>query len=200
MDIEKKDILVRMLNTPNPYALKFVVNTPLKQRGSASFYSQQEVAHLPLLHSLFDIQGVKQVYVFQNQVTVTHDGSLSETEIERQVTAVIGTRIPIHDSSFISPEEEQNQTSTSKLKTAKEKTPEMLKIEEILDRTIRPGLRADGGDMEVLSVNQNEVRIAYQGACSGCPSAFMGTLEAVENILRHETGCNTLKVIPIDLK
>ena len=199
MDIEKKDILIRMLSTPNPYALKFVLNVSLKDTGRASFYSKQETAHLPLFHSLFDIKGVKQIYVFQNQMTLTHDGSLSEVDIEKQVTAVIGTRLPIHDPNFVSPEEEkQDSASAYKIKTAKEKTPEMLKIEAILDRTIRPGLRADGGDMEVLSVKQNEVHIAYQGACSGCPSAFMGTLEAVENILRQETGCETLKVIPVD--
>ncbi len=199
MDVEKKDILVRMLTTPNPYALKFVLNVPLKNIGRASFYSKQETTHLPLFHSLFDIKGIKQIYVFQNQITITHEGALGEEDMEKQVTAVIGTRLPIHDPNFISPEEEQqNSTPANKIKTAKEKTPEMLKIEAILDRTVRPGLRADGGDMEVLSVKQNEVHIAYQGACSGCPSAFMGTLEAVESILRQETGCDTLKVIPID--
>ena len=122
MDIEKKDILVRMLTTPNPYALKFVLNVPLKNIGRASFYSKQETAHLPLFHSLFDIKGIKQIYVFQNQITITHEGSLGEADMEKQVTAVIGTRLPIHDPNFISPEEEeQNATPANKIKTAKEK-------------------------------------------------------------------------------
>ncbi len=201
MNIDKKDVLIRMLGTPNPYALKFVLNTPLKNRGRASFYSKEDCLNLPLFHSLFDIQGLKQVFVFQNQMTLTHSGALNEEEIEKQVSAVVKTRIPAHDPDFLSvEEEEENSTAVlpddSKRLSKKEKTPEVLKVEGILDRTVRPGLQADGGDLEVLSVEKGEVRISYQGACGGCPSALMGTLEAIENILRQETGQENLKVIP----
>ena len=196
MDIDKKDVLIRMLTTPNPYALKFVLNLPLKNKGRATFYSKADCSNLPLFHSLFDIPGIKQVFVFQNQMTLTHDGSLSEEEIEKQVTAVVGSRITVHNPDFTDFAEEKALASSTE-KTKKELSPEVLKVEQILDRTVRPGLQADGGDLEVLSVEKNEVRISYQGACGGCPSAMMGTLEAIENILRQETGQENLKVIPI---
>ena len=194
MNIDSKDVLVRMLSTPNPYALKFVLNVPLKNKGNASFYSKEEVEHLPLFNALFDIKGLKQIFVFQNQMTLTHDGSVDELEIEKQVTAIVGTRVVVHDPSFQS-FEEQKSSHTEKQK--KPLSPQAQKIDDILDRTVRPGLQADGGDLEVLSVEKDEVRISYQGACSGCPSAFMGTLSAVENILRQETGNDCLKIIPI---
>ncbi len=199
MNINQKDVLIRMLSTPNPYALKFVTNVPLKNTGNASFYSKKDVENLPLFSSLFDIKGLKQIFVFQNQMTLTHDGTLPEEDIEKQVTSIIGTRIAIHDPDFLSFEEErQNRQAPADTSNPTPKlSPEGVKIEAILDRTIRPGLRADGGDMTVLSVTNNEVRIAYQGACSGCPSAFMGTLEAVENILQQETNNPKLKVIPV---
>ena len=199
MNIDKKDVLVRMLATPNPYALKFVFNVPLKNKGRASFYSKADCKELPLFHSLFDIEGLKQIFVFQNQMTLTHDGSLNEGEIEKQVNAVVGTRIVIHDPDFLSVEEQPSagQGTATVAPAQVKKTPEILKVEAILDRTVRPGLQADGGDLEVLSVQGDEVRISYQGACGGCPSAMMGTLEAIENILRHETGWQNLKVIPI---
>ena len=196
MNIEKKDILIRMLRTPNPYALKFVLNIPLKNKGRATFYSKEDCPHLPLFHSLFDIIGVKQIFVFQNQMTLTHDGSLNEEEIEKQATSIIGTRIVVHNPDFNSFEEEQQHTSTSTL-TKKDKSPEVIKVDQILDRTVRPGLQADGGDLEVLSVEKDEVRISYQGACGGCPSAMMGTLEAIENILQQEMGNKNLRVVPI---
>lgn len=195
MDIEKKDVMIRMLATPNPYALKFVLNVSVKDKGRATFYSKKDCSHLPLFYSLFDIAGIKQVFVFQNQMTLTHDGSLNEIEIEKQATAIIGTRIVVHNPEFTSSEEEQH-VSTSSM-TKKNTSPEMLKVDEILDRTVRPGLQADGGDLEVVSVEENEVRISYQGACGGCPSAMMGTLEAIENILQHEMGNENLKVVPI---
>ena len=198
MNIEKKDVLIRMLTTPNPYALKFVLNVPLKNKGRATFYSKEDCTDLPLFRSLFDILGIKQVFVFQNQMTITHDGSLDESEIEKQTTAIVGTRIAIHNPDFLSFEEQQvSSVASASSSSKKEKSPEVLKVEQILDRTVRPGLQADGGDLEVLSVDGNEVRISYQGACGGCPSAMMGTLEAIENILRYETGQESLKVIPI---
>ena len=195
MDIEKKDVMIRMLATPNPYALKFVLNVSLKNIGRATFYSKEDCSHLPLFYSLFDITGIKQIFVFQNQMTLTHDGSLSEEEIEKQATAIVGTRIVVHNPDFTSLEEDQTVSSSPTVK--KNTSPEVLKIDEILDRTVRPGLQADGGDLEVVSVEENEVRISYQGACGGCPSAMMGTLEAIENILQHEMGNKNLKVVPI---
>ena len=195
MDIEKKDVMIRMLATPNPYALKFVLNVSLKNIGRATFYSKEDCSHLPLFYSLFDITGIKQIFVFQNQMTLTHDGSLSEEEIEKQATSIVGTRIVVHNPDFTSLEEDQTVSSSPTVK--KNTSPEVLKIDEILDRTVRPGLQADGGDLEVVSVEENEVRISYQGACGGCPSAMMGTLEAIENILQHEMGNKNLKVVPI---
>lgn len=196
MNIDSKDVLVRMLTTPNPYALKFILNVPLKNRGRASFYNKKDCSDFPLFHSLFDIKGVKQVFVFQNQMTLSHEGILSEEEIEKQVTAVIGTRIVNHNPDFLSIEEKPSQSPLLR-KEKKGVSSEILKVENILDRTVRPGLQADGGDLEVISVQDNEVKISYQGACGGCPSAMMGTLEAIENILRQETGKDTLKVIPV---
>jgi Fe-S cluster biogenesis protein NfuA len=62
----------------------------------------------------------------------------------------------------------------------------LQQIDEILERTVRPGLQADGGDLEILELDGNILTIRYEGACGGCPSAMMGTLEAIKSILRHE--------------
>ena len=113
MNVEAKDVLIRMLATPNPYALKFVLNVPLKNKGRATFYSKEDCTGLPLFHSLFDILGIKQVFVFQNQMTLTHDGSLSEPEMEKQATAIVGTRITVHDPNFLSFEEQKVSSAVS---------------------------------------------------------------------------------------
>ena len=63
---------------------------------------------------------------------------------------------------------------------------ELKKIEEILDRTVRPGLQGDGGDIQTLSLDNKVLMVKYQGACGTCPSASTGTLEAIKSILRDE--------------
>lgn len=192
--MNSEDILIRWQMTPNPMAIKFIVNHALKQEGKATFSTALECEHIPLARDLFAIPGVKQVYFFTNTATITHDGSLAEEELTEQVKAVLKSRLPIHDPQFLGPDEAVKSKPTV---SRAEGDPEMLRqIEEILDRTIRPGLQADGGDIEVSSFANNELRIYYQGACGGCPSSMMGTLDAIQGILRQELGNSELLVIP----
>lgn len=189
--IESKDILIRKQATPNPYAFKFVLNIPLTREEKATFYNPVEAENLPLVKDLFSIDGMKQVYLFQNTVTVTHEGGLSDTELAEQVEAVLRTRGPIHNPDF-----QQSQPKVVKAERMKSDDPIVEKIQEILDRTIRPGLQADGGDLDVIDFSNNELKIAYQGACGGCPSSMMGTLDAIQNILRYELDNDQIVVIP----
>ena len=193
MSLSAEDILIRMWRTPNPYALKFTLNVPLKTTGKASFYSPEDCPDLPLVRDLFSIPGLKKVYLFQNQMTLTHDGQIGEKEIEDYVDSIVRSRVTVHNPDF----EEPKPKNDILKKTASSDDPKVQKIEAILDRTIRPGLQADGGDLEVISVQNEDVKIHYQGACGGCPSAFSGTLDAIENILRHELNNPNLTVTPL---
>lgn len=44
-------------------------------------------------------------------------------------------------------------------------------IEEVIERDIRPVLKRDGGDVELIDVSGNVVTIAFRGHCAGCRSA-----------------------------
>ena len=190
MQIDGADLLVRTLPTPNPFALKFVINAPFKEEGKATFSSPAEVTELPLVRDIFVIEGVRQIHLFQNTLTVTHSGELDNDKLSEQVESVIRTRYAIHNPLFgeaTKPVRAQTQHSE----------PILIEIEEILNRTIRPGLQADGGDVEILSFENNELRIVYQGACGGCPSSMMGTLDAIQGILRNELGNEEISVIPV---
>ena len=51
---------------------------------------------------------------------------------------------------------------------------------------IRPALQGDGGDIELIDVNdQGVVRVRLHGACVGCPSARMTLAYGVENNLKE---------------
>jgi len=63
--------------------------------------------------------------------------------------------------------------------------PEISKIEEILNKTIRPHIKSDGGDIEIVGLEGNVLTINYKGACSGCPMATQGTLQAIQQVLRE---------------
>jgi Fe-S cluster biogenesis protein NfuA len=59
------------------------------------------------------------------------------------------------------------------------------RVESVLGR-IRPFLQADGGDIELLSVNGNSADVRLTGMCAGCPSAHMTLTVGVEAAIREE--------------
>ena len=59
------------------------------------------------------------------------------------------------------------------------------KVEEVLDK-IRPSLMADGGNVELISVNDGVVKVKLTGACSGCPMASLTLKMGIERILKQE--------------
>ena len=58
-------------------------------------------------------------------------------------------------------------------------------VEAVLDR-VRPFMRADGGDIELVGVDGNSAEVKLTGMCAGCPSAHMTLNLGVESALRDE--------------
>lgn len=186
--MSSQDVLIRVQATPNPSAWKFVLDRPVLLEGKATYSTADEAYGNRLALDLLALDGVKQVHFFQNVITVTHRFDIDADEVQKQVCAVIQTRLPVHDPKF---------GVTESLQQLRKNLPEDIQaIESILDRTIRPGLQGDGGDIEVLRYEENKLYVHYQGACGTCPSATSGTLMAIEGILRDEYNPQ-IEVIPL---
>ena len=52
---------------------------------------------------------------------------------------------------------------------------------------VRPNLQADGGDVELVDVDEDGVvKVKLQGACSGCPMAQMTLKMGIERVLKSQ--------------
>jgi Fe-S cluster biogenesis protein NfuA len=58
-------------------------------------------------------------------------------------------------------------------------------VQETLDK-IRPSLQADGGDVELVDVQDGVVKVKLTGACSGCPMATITLKNGIERILKQQ--------------
>jgi Fe-S cluster biogenesis protein NfuA len=58
-------------------------------------------------------------------------------------------------------------------------------IEKALEK-IRPALRADGGDIELIDVVDGVVKVRLTGACGGCPMSQMTLKMGVERVLKQQ--------------
>jgi len=178
METNNSETQVYVQNTPNPNALKFIVNKTLKAEGKSTYKTPGEAQNNPLAQALFTIKGIDQLYFFQNTITVS---KFSFEEWEALSPAIINCleeRVGEHNPEYFDPDPEAERR--------KKLGPELLKIEEILDHTIRPGLQGDGGDLRCISYEDNVLLITYEGACGTCPSSTTGTLEAIRGILRDQ--------------
>jgi Fe-S cluster biogenesis protein NfuA len=59
------------------------------------------------------------------------------------------------------------------------------KVIEVLNE-VRPGLQADGGDVELVEVTDDGiVRVKLTGACAGCPMSTLTLKMAIEKKLKE---------------
>ena len=58
-------------------------------------------------------------------------------------------------------------------------------VDTVLD-TIRPALMADGGNVELVDVQDGIVKLHLQGACAGCPMSQMTLRMGIERELRKQ--------------
>ncbi len=78
-----------------------------------------------------------------------------------------------------------------------ETQPESVKdrVQHVIDR-IRPAVQADGGDIELVDVVGDTVKIRFHGACHGCPSSTMTLQHGIQrNICEKVPEVKT--VIPV---
>ena len=59
------------------------------------------------------------------------------------------------------------------------------KVEAVLAQ-IRPALLADGGDVQLVDVNEGVVKVKLTGACGGCPMASMTLHHGIERLLKEQ--------------
>ncbi|MFH2005453.1 MAG: Fe-S cluster assembly protein NifU [bacterium] len=83
-------------------------------------------------------------------------------------------------------------------KPAKLTTLQKIKlIEETIEKEIRPNLIKDGGDMELLDVEGNNVVIEFKGRCMGCQASTY-TLQGVQEKLREMVSPDLIVTVGTD--
>lgn len=65
---------------------------------------------------------------------------------------------------------------------------------------IRPALQLDGGDVQLVDIEDGVVKVQLQGACHGCPMAAMTLQMGIERMLKKDvpeiTGVEAVSGLP----
>jgi NFU1 iron-sulfur cluster scaffold homolog, mitochondrial len=167
-------------STPNPNAMKFILREPLSHGVTCSYENAEQAKDDELARRLFEIPHVSNVFYVDKWITVTQDGGADWKELVRKVAE------PIRYAASAQAQTDANiATATSTMSNLSAEDQERFdRITSLLDEKIRPYLKSDGGDLNVIALSGNQLSVHYQGACGSCPSALSGTLGAIVNLVR----------------
>jgi Fe-S cluster biogenesis protein NfuA len=63
----------------------------------------------------------------------------------------------------------------------------LRRIEAVLDDAIRPGLNAEGGEVQVVGIDDDIIiQVRLKGTCQACPSSTVTLMFAIESTLKAE--------------
>lgn len=165
-------------DTPNPNAKKFILKEPLTYGLTRSFENAAEAASDPLAAAIFAIPHVTNVFYVDKWLSVTQDGTAPWPELLKQLAVPIRAAPAAAELDYAAPVSESfaNLGIADNLR--------LMQINALLDEQIRPSLKNDGGDILVVGLEGNQLKVHYQGACGSCPTSLSGTLAGIENLVR----------------
>lgn len=195
---QKMPVVVYAESTPNPAALKFVVNKVLLENGiPLEFMSPTEAKSSPLAMELFKFPFVKSVFIAGNYVTVFKDEKLDWDDITLELreffreylssgkmVVLPGTKpLPHVEGEFSAPNTSGQQTM-NEVDHAVPQTEVEQKIIATLEQYITPVVAQDGGMIVFKSYKDGVVSLLMRGACSGCPSSTVTLKAGIQAILK----------------
>ena len=148
----------------------FTVDRPVHS-GSAVFSNREEAKENDLADKLFAIPGISKVELDGYKVRVSQSGD----EDWRQIGKRIGTAI----RNFLNPPPEVAEGD--RLPSSQVR----LRVQQVLDDMINPGVAAHGGFVELLDVQDDNVYIRMGGGCQGCGAADVTLKMGIERLIRE---------------
>lgn len=174
--MDTKEVYITANPTPNPDCLKFVVDRQMVDGDPVFYRNPEEAEGSPLAEKLFQLEGVLEIFAFQNFVTITKDGNQVWQQFAREIGKAIRSHVQTGAVSHFTPKPKQaNGADDEKIGI----------IEKVLDE-IRPGVAMDGGNIMFAGYHDGVVQVYMQGSCNGCPSSTLTLKAGIEQRLRQE--------------
>lgn len=180
MSTTAQNLEVRLEFTPNPNALKYVLDEQvLLPRGAASFADKKSAEGSPLAKRLLDIPGVAACMIGYNFVSVTKSESGDWEVLDLKTREALKAHVASGEPAV-------NPLSLEKSSAPVAGETELdRKIKEVLDRDIRPAVAMDGGDVVFERFENGIVYLYMQGSCAGCPSSTATLKMGIETRIKQ---------------
>lgn len=193
---KKQPVTVYGESTPNPAALKFVVNKMIT-KNAIEFKNIDQSAPSPLATELFKFPYVKEIFIDENYISVTKYDINEWQDITMELRTFIKQFIEnggtVLDENLIQTIVKDEKTKDESFDSLDETS---QKIINILEEYVKPAVAADGGNILFDSYDDSSktVKVIMQGACNGCPSSTFTLKSGIENMLKSMLNDEGIKV------
>eukprot|EP01026_Neomeris_dumetosa_P057345 TRINITY_DN5276_c0_g1_i2.p1 TRINITY_DN5276_c0_g1~~TRINITY_DN5276_c0_g1_i2.p1 ORF type:complete len:185 (-),score=23.52 TRINITY_DN5276_c0_g1_i2:167-721(-) len=172
-------MFIQTEETPNPATLKFIPGVTVLANGTADFPNPEAAGRSPLATRLFEVDGVKAVFLGADFITITKDEDREWQLLKPSLLGVIMEH-------FAAGRPVLNEAAEGETEQDQEEDDEVVgQIKMLLDTRVRPAVAMDGGDIVFHGFEDGVVYLHMQGACAGCPSSTATLKMGIENMLRH---------------
>ncbi|HBP21886.1 MAG TPA: hypothetical protein DEA08_29395, partial [Planctomycetes bacterium] len=161
-------VVLRVEDTPNPDARKFVLAFSL---GAASKTWTAEDEDVPeTLGKVLALEGVESVFQLNTFVTVTRTKGTPWNELTPQVSEILSTL---------------EKPKAGAAKNYGDGDTLFERVGRFIVTDVAPFLQQDGGDIELVAIEQGIVAVRLVGACGTCPSSVATLQMGVERRLKE---------------
>lgn len=169
--------LIKIENTPNPCAVKFLLNREVSPKNPQTFLSIEECTNSNLAKKLFSIEGVDMVFFGADFITLAKTNQANWGGIKPQASIIIADHLQLGLSIY-----DNKEMHTENLSSADDIDKH---INQVLDDYIKPAIAMDGGGLIYHGFADGIVKLTLIGACKGCPQSELTLKEGIETTLKY---------------
>lgn len=165
-------MIIETQQTPDSEVMNFFPPQPLIKAGAAEFADTKSLRKSPLAEKLFDLGGIKSLFITADLLSVTKEADSSWDDLKPQILAELMDHLSTGAEAMIDDGSGGGEDDVVK------------RIKGLLEARIRPAVKQDGGDIVFKDFRDGIVYVEMQGNCAGCPYALITLKEGVEKILK----------------
>jgi NFU1 iron-sulfur cluster scaffold homolog, mitochondrial len=160
--------------TPDPQICKFILDRDILPDRTIGCRDKETAKGAPLFEALFEIEGVREVLVSGNIITISKSTEEPWQVIGKHIGAAI-REVMESEKPPIPSDWEKKPPSESSISE---------QVEKIIASRINPGVSAHGGKIELVDVKGTSVYLRLSGGCQGCGAANVTLKQGIEKAIR----------------
>ena len=165
------ELQVQASETPNPNGRLYRLDRAV-HRGRPTWWTRGSPRPPPLIRAMLENDGISGILLRDHTLTVERSGATAWSTIDRHVDASLRAHFLLGGQIL------EGDTG------AAQDDDFLARVQGLLEREVLPGVHRDGGDIQIVGLDDGILTVRLRGACASCPASVLTLKGAVERTLK----------------